>query len=423
MFALLIPVLAAGAFWLLRRRGLPGSRFLPATAGLLTLAGLLVSGPGAFGTLLWRPPELYGEGLAFRIDAVVLPYALLAAAVFGGKLRVGPADERGVLQLALVLATIAADNLLTIVISWSLLAVWSIWESRSIWQLAAVAPIIAAAAVAVDPIPSLTTANLLALAALLRGRGSARPYLEALPAFALLSRFVGGGPGVLLLGAGAIVVATLAGGRWMASGLLGFSLLSAGLQPNLGAASQLASAIALVVAGSAGWAAAPIRAWTAGLAVGGLPLLVGIMSDQNQVPPLLVPAAALLAAPILSLRHRTAQPPLLDWPARVVAAWPLVICGGILVSSVRSLEIAALGYAVGAQSLALLMAAGPRWLYRQPVYARLAENLFQLVRTSVERLLEGLTALVRGINGVLEGESSTLWLFLILLIVVQGLAA
>lgn len=422
MFALLIPVLAAVGFRLLRRRTLPGARFMPALAGGLTLAGLLVSNPAAAGIALWRPTELYGEGLSFRIDSAILPYAILSAAVVGSRLRGGPAAERGLLRCALALTAIAADNLLTVVLSWSLLAVWSVWESGSIWQLAAVGPLFAAAAIAGESAPNPAAGNLLAISALLLSRGADRPYLQALPALALLSRYVGGAPGALLLGAAAIVIATLGGTAWLAAGLVGFSLLASGLDPSLTAAAQLAAAIALVGAGSAGWAAPRIRAWSAGILVGALPLLVGVLSDGSGIPPLLVPAAALLAAPILSLRHRPDDQSSLDWPARIVGAWPLVVCAAILAYSASGFELAALAYAAGAVALGLLMAAGPRWLYRQPAYLRLAENLFHALRGSVARLLDMLTALVRGINGVLEGESSTLWLFLIVLIVVQGLA-
>lgn len=422
MFPLLIPALTAALHRLLRQRGLPGTGVLPRIGGLLTFAGLLVSGSGTFGLSLWRPVELYGVGLRFRLDSTVLPYTLLAAAVSVGTARSARSAERRLLRLSILLAAISADNLLALVLLWSLLAVWSNWNRSNGWQLAGVAPLFAAAAVAGGTTGLLSAGALVGLAALLLARGADRPYLEALPALALLSRFGAGGAAVLLLGAGAVVIGTLAAERWLPAGLVGFGLLAAGLRPEAAGAAEVAGAIALVVAGSSGWGKRPARAWTAAVVVGGLPLLVSSLSPIGAPGLILIPAAALLAAPILAQRQQPEDQPTLDPLDRWAAAFPLAVCLAVAIWRVQTLSLLAAAHAAAALGLALLMAAGPRWLYRQPAYAAMAARSLRILRGGLQLLTERLLWLVRGINGVLEGEGSTVWLFVILLIIAQGLA-
>lgn len=416
VFPLLIPLIAALLLRLWRGRS---ARYAAAATGLLTMAGLLVAGSGSVQLSLWQPTELFGDGVFLRMDATVLPYALLAAAILTHRTRIG---ELELLHLAAVLVAIAAGNLLALVVSWSLLAAWSNWQDRNIWHLAAVAPLFAAAAVGSDAPGALPAGPFLALAALLRGRGADRPYLAALPALAVLARPMDGGPLLVLLGAAAIVVGTLGGRRWLAAGVLGIAAVSAGMNPTLATAAALASAVTLVAAGSSAWAPGSVRTVVSGVLVGSLPLQISLLVGSGDIPLLLIPAAALLAAPVLSgagrLRGRSA-PTITE---RLAAAWPMAVGLLILLLAAERFVPAGALYGVAAVGLGALMAAGPRWLYRQPAYVRLAENLFRTLGAQVVDLFRSLAVAVRGLNNVLEGEASTVWLFVILLIVVQGLA-
>lgn len=426
MFPLLIPLLASGALWALRRRGTSQARLVPPLAGGLTLAGVLLARSGSFDLALWRPTELYGDGLAFRLDALVVPYALMACAIFTADWRDQGVSAAGLLRLAVVLAAISANNLLALVVCWSLLAAWSYFSQPSAagntWQLAAVAPLFAAAATSGDPSLQLTTITLLALAAVLLARSSERPYLAALPGFAMLSRLGGGGTGTLLLGAGAVVLATLAGRRWLSAGLVGAALLVAGFQPSLSPAALLAGAVAMAVAGSSRWATDSALRWSAGAVVAALPLWVGVISGQSQLPLLLIPAAGLLAAPILSASRPSTAPQEVEWLDRASGALPLAVVVGILIRTASGFPLTMLAAAAAAFGLALLMASGPRWLYRQPAYLALVQNAWHRLGQLALAILNGFAALVRSINDVLEGEASTVWLFVILLIIMQGLA-
>lgn len=421
MFPLLIPILAAGTLRVLRERGYAGGRIYALLAGLVTLAAFVVVGGGSFTLSFWRPVELFGDGLAFRIDAAVLPLAVVAAALAGRQRLEGSPTELRLLHLTATLAAISADNLLTVTISWSVLALWGNWSGRNIWLLSSVAPLFAAAAFSADPASSSLTALFIALGALLLSRGADRPYLLALPAFALLSRQPLVDPGLVLIGAGAVVVATLGGRRWLAAGLVGFGLLSAGLQPGLAGETLLAGALTLVVVGNLEWAPAGSRRWIGGLLVGGLPLQVALTGGGQSPSLLTMPAAALLAAPILGGAAPQPDRALPDWPGRLVVAVPSLVCAGVLVWSVDQMAFGAAVYGLGAIVLALLMAAGPRWLYRQSAYTRVAGSALQVAGEGLAALLEGLTATVRAANRVLEGESSTVWLLVILLVLVQTL--
>lgn len=416
MVPLLIPITAAVLLRVTRSRRPAAAAYVPAAAAVLTLVALLLAGDGRLELSLWRPTELYGEGLAFDIAAGVLPYALLAAAA---ALRVDGVDEWTLLHFAAALAAIAASNLLAVVITWAVLAAWSNWRGRNLWQLAAIAPLFAAAAGGGDA-PQVGT--FVVLAAMLRARGSAGRLLEALPAFALLSRQIIGGPGLLLLGAAAIVLGTLGGRRWLATGLIGFVTLAAGLDLRLEAAAVQAAAIALVVAESGHWRRSKFGEVASGLLVGGLPLLVALLAGSATVPLLLVPAAALLAAPTLSGAGRSLRGPASSVLEQAVAAWPIAVAAGVVLSTAQWQAAVALPYGIGAVVLALLMSAGPRWLYRQPAYVQLVERTFRDLGAWAGAILDTVTAALRGLNAVLEGESSTLWLLLILLIVVQALA-
>lgn len=406
--------------WVLRRQRVPQSRLIPPIAGLLTLLGLLAAGQGGFGVSLWRPTDLYGDGLAFRMGPVVLPFALLAAAVFVS----GWDESDGEFELcglAVILAAISANNLLSLLLSWSLLAVWSNWRRRELWELAAVGPMFAAAPLAADPGYRLATVSLFGLSALLLGRGSDRPYLAALPAFAMLSRFGGGPTGSLLLGASSVVLATLAGRRWLATGLVGFGLLATGVGVALAPGAYLAAAIALVICGSDRWVSLPARSWVCGATVGSLAAIVALLTAEESAPLLLIPAAALLAAPILSDRRATAEVPAVSWPMRVLGGWSAAVSVAILVTSAVSVRIEMVTFGVAGFGLALLMAAGPGWLYRQPVYAAIASSALGDLRRAVAAVLNDFSALIVGINNVLEGEASTVWLLLILLVIAEGL--
>ncbi len=406
--------------WVLRRRRVPQFRFVPPIVGLLTLLGLLAAGQGGFGVSLWRPIDLYGDGLAFRMGPVVLPFALLASAVFVSDWDESD-GETELFGLAVVLVAISANNLLSLLLSWSLLAVWSNWRRRDLWQLAAVGPMFAAAPLAADPGYRLATVSLYGLSALLLGRGSNRPYLAALPAFAMLSRFGGGPTGSLLLGVSSVVLATLGGRRWLATGLVGFGLLATGVGVALAPGAFLATAIALVISGSDRWVSAAARGWIRGATVGSLATMVALLTGEESAPLLLIPAAALLAAPILSDRRATAEEQAIDWPTRLLGGWSVAVSVGILVWSVVSVRIEMIAFGVAGFGLAVLMAAGPGWLYRQPAYAAIASSALVDLRRVVAAVLNGFSALIVGINNVLEGEASTVWLLLILLIIGEGL--
>ncbi len=391
-------------------------------SGLLTMAALLVAGGGSFRLSFWRPVEIFGDGLAFQLNSATLPLALLATALASRGRAQGSSSELSLLQLTVTLAAIAADNLLTVVISWSILALWGNWSERNLWMLAAVAPLFAAAALTGVPDAGLEQVQFVALAALLLGRSIDRPYLMALPAFALLSRLPLAGPGVLLFGAGAVVLATLGGRRWLPAGVIGFALLAAGLQTGASEAGVLAGALTLGVVGSLDWLPSGVRRWVGGLLVGGLPLQVALLAAGQSPSLLTIPAAALLAAPVIGGTRRRSHGVPENWAERSIRALPAAASGAVLISSIERINLGAAVYGLGAVALAALMAAGPRWLYRQPGYMRLAGSLLGVVGRWLSAVLRGLTAAARAANRVLEGESSTVWLFVILLIVAQAVA-
>jgi hypothetical protein len=202
MLPLLLLILGGIAQSAVRQRSRRAAISIGLGATALTMIALLLQQDAAWSFSLWRPIERFGTGFAFRMDSTIWPFTVLCGAILLSQQLSARQRRTGLLQGALILATLMAANLLTAIVFWAALPFagrpWSRSNGasslrRAIPAILAIVPLMAAGATmgAEASAASAGAILLISAAAMLRlwGMQADSDVLDVLPSLALIARF------------------------------------------------------------------------------------------------------------------------------------------------------------------------------------------------------------------------------------------
>ncbi len=120
----LLLILGSSLHWLFRRRAAGVARLIPPVAAAASLLAVALADSASSTVAVWRPTELFGPGLEFRLFAGSRPFLLLACSLLlAASLRPGDGFES--LQLAywgVGLAAGLGSNPLSVALTWTLMS-------------------------------------------------------------------------------------------------------------------------------------------------------------------------------------------------------------------------------------------------------------------------------------------------------------
>ena len=120
----LLLILGSSLHWLLRRRAAGVARLIPPVAAAASLLAVALADSASAAVAIWRPTELFGPGLEFRLFAGSRPFLLLACSLLLA-VSLRPGDRFESLQLAywgVGLAAGLGSNPLSVALSWTLMS-------------------------------------------------------------------------------------------------------------------------------------------------------------------------------------------------------------------------------------------------------------------------------------------------------------
>ncbi|MFQ5942094.1 MAG: hypothetical protein ACE5JF_00935 [Anaerolineales bacterium] len=416
-------ILGALALVLLRGRRPQSVSLIGAGIALVaTIAGLQQS-RSVLTITLWRPVELFGPGFLFAIDKTVWPFLLMgSAAVLAEVLLEGRSTSR-LLYASIALAAIAAGNLVTIVMLWTLMiAVESGLRlstsdeiETTLWKSGVQFAAVAAALASTQKGFSAPVFLMIAVGVRSIGGADARfPFtlavLAPLGALAAASRE----PAQLPWIAGAAVVSILVYSLLFRSRLtlLALALVGAGFlalpdAQSIVFASGAAALLAIVALEFAGlsrisWVAVAVVPFA--LVTTSLDLMWGV-----------VLATALAAIARLRFADERGQS-----LTRLEMGAAAILLTAAILATLSAGWLLSLGGATAAMaglSVGYALSRGHRMLsnLRLPSLVRARSYVIELARF--------LAAAIRTTAEVFEGESAVLWILLVLLIAIIGIQA
>ena len=121
----LLLILGSSLHWVLHRRAAGAARLIPPVAAAAALLAVALAGSASSAVAVWRPTELFGPGLEFKLFEGSRPFLLLACSLFlVVSLRPGGRFES--LQLAywgVGLAAGLGSTPLSVALSWTLMSI------------------------------------------------------------------------------------------------------------------------------------------------------------------------------------------------------------------------------------------------------------------------------------------------------------
>lgn len=426
----LILILGSLVLISLRGRRSRSVSIIGAGLALSAIVALYQRLPSVSSIALWRPSGLFDSGFLFGIDDTVWPFMLLGSAVvLSEALRDGRSAMR-LLYGGLALAAIAAGNLLTLTMFWTLLIVFETALrlparvelgrvlSRSGAQIMGVLAAMAAGFLGEEG------AVLLALALLVRSLGgtglrsaSSLAVLAPLGAMAAISRFSLQAAALPWI-AGAVILVGLVHSLFYKSrlSLFALALTAAGFMAPPAARTVVWVTVAAVLVATVGfYHANGFRfGW---VSVAAIPFAF-FAAPLGPVLWVLAALSTIALAAISRLQSRSSDAAV---PRRLVAGSIAVLFAAAALALLSSGWLPNLSGAIAA-GLGLVAGYAIGRVHPTIIKAQLPTRLpIAAARRVGGALLDSLAAGVRTTAEVLEGESAVLWILLVLLIAIIGL--
>ena len=443
-------IIGSSVQWLLDRRAIRASRYVPIGAAILSLLGVILLDVAVTRAALWVPLELFGPGFEFRLDNTTWPFVLLATGqLIAAILRqMGTLSPLYLMTWGVGIAAILASNVLTAAVLWTVLASAEVMICLKanaklehllirIWSNVAAVVLVLAFALSGAGTQMPPDGMLLALAVVLRtlpitpgpleSRGTPHASLAGLTALVALSTAARqiaaveqlegliaiGGLGLLLSMASWVARPSI---QWtLPQGLVCAGLLIAGLSAGehwrtfATVAAVISIGRGLLLHGDRAWRP---RRWAAAIATGLLPLGFPSPSPWSLERIFAALAVAVLVLGILGVPDKDP-----DARRQDRAIWELAVLIVCAFYVVVRIGFAPEGVVAGAVGVALgsLGALGiARFRERMALTIQVNEALAGLEK-SLSALWETVAQAIRSVTGLLEGQSAVLWMFLALL--------
>jgi hypothetical protein len=399
----------------------------------------------AFGMAIWRPVELFGPGIELRLDPTIWPYATLAGAILLSEQISRGLRRNELLYGALILATLMAANMLTVVLLWAALPVARGLRSISngvselrgrVPDFVAIIPLMAAAPLINSDLsePSMgsaTTLMMISAAGLLRAWSGDREsgLLQILPGLALVARFGAlsePSVSVAILGAVSVLSGLTRRRRNELLAVFGLAVFTLGLAGMQAQTILLTALVTLVLVNQSdqvgrSWSQAGV--WAAGAAIASFASVAGAVGLALPTGIAIMISAGLIAASRWrgkSSGTEYGSGSIADWAAALL---PILVIGTVSVSAELKLTSLGVFYAIGGIVLGIAIARAPIGTGWQTRLINRWRTILASATAAVHLVLRGGAAGVRTITGLFEGESGVIWMFLLLLMAVIGMQA